>query len=189
MKTSRRQSIQVNAGSMADIAFLLLIFFLVTAMIPKADIGIKRKLPAPCPPNVNCTKDAALERNVLEVYVNSKNELLVENNIISINELKDITKKFLDNNGDTSCEYCNGLKDENSSENPKKAVISLTNDKLTSYDFYINVQDELTKAYYELRNEYSEVVLKKASNELTKEELQMARKAYPFILSAAELKD
>ncbi|MCK8480629.1 ExbD/TolR family protein [Psychroserpens algicola] len=186
MKTSRRQSVQVNAGSMADIAFLLLIFFLVTAMIPN-DKGINRKLPAPCPPNINCGGEIH-HKNTLEVKVNSKDELLVENNRISINDLKDIAKDFLDNNGDGSCGYCNGLKSKTSSDNPKAAVISLTNDKQTSYDFYIKVQDELTKAYYELRNQYSETVLKKPSNELSKEELQNVRAAYPFILSEAELK-
>jgi biopolymer transport protein ExbD len=189
MNTSRRQSVEVNAGSMADIAFLLLIFFLVTAVIPKPDIGINRKLPAPCPPNTNCTNDIVAERNVLEVYVNSDNELLVENDIISVDDLKDIAKSFLENNGDNSCDYCKGMKDETSSENPNKAVISLTNDTLTSYNFYIKVQDEITKAYYELRNDYSVTVLKKPSHELTKEELQKVRKAYPFIVSEAEVKN
>nr|WP_321235341.1 biopolymer transporter ExbD [uncultured Psychroserpens sp.] len=188
MKTSRRQSVQVNAGSMADIAFLLLIFFLVTAVIPKDDIGINRKLPAPCPKNADCGGEIH-HRNTLEVKINSKNELLVENKITSIDELKEITKLFLDNNGDKSCDYCNGLKDKKSSDSPQKAVVSLTNDKLTSYEFYIKVQDELTKAYYELRNEYSETILKKSSNKLTKEELQKVREAYPFILSEAELKN
>ena len=186
MKTSRRQSPQVNAGSMADIAFLLLIFFLVTAMIPK-DIGIKRKLPAPCPPNENC--DGIIkQRNILEVKLNSKNELFVENDIIDISELKAITKAFLDNNGDQSCDYCKGLKDELSSENPKAAVVSLTNDKQTSYEFFIKVQDELTKAYYELRRDYSKDILKKPLNKLTKEELLEVKKAYPFKLSEAEVK-
>ncbi|WP_299274720.1 biopolymer transporter ExbD [uncultured Psychroserpens sp.] len=187
MRTSRRQSPQVNAGSMADIAFLLLIFFLVTAVIPQ-DVGIKRKLPAPCPPNENC--DGIIkQRNILEVKINAKNELFVENKVIGINELKDVTKDFLDNNGDESCAYCNGLKDETSSENPQSAVVSLTNDKLTSYNFYIKVQDELTKAYFELRRDYTENILKKSTNELTKEELLQVRKAYPFKLSEADVKN
>ncbi|OUS00951.1 biopolymer transporter ExbD [Flavobacteriales bacterium 33_180_T64] len=186
MKTSRRQSPQVNAGSMADIAFLLLIFFLVTAMIPN-DKGIQRKLPAPCPPNTICD-ETIKKRNVLEIKINSKNQLLVDNAIISIEELKAITKNFIDNDGDKSCNYCNGLNASEASENPKTAVISLINDKETSYTFYIKVQDEITKAYYELRNEYAKNILKKSSITLTKEELKQVKEAYPFILSEAEVK-
>ena len=184
MRSSKRQSPQINAGSTADIAFLLLIFFLVTAMIPN-DTGFNRKLPAEC---IDC-KSEIHQRNILEIKVNSKNELFVENEVVSIDELKDITKNFLDNNGDTSCAYCNGSNDVNSSDNPQKAVVSLSNDKQTSYEFYIKVQDEITKAYYELRSHYSETILNKPSNLLTKADIKNLREAYPFILSEAELKN
>lgn len=187
MKTSRRHAPQVNAGSMADIAFLLLIFFLVTAMIPN-DIGISRKLPPPCPTN-DCSDGVIHQRNILEVNVNAKNELLVENDIIKIDDLKDIAKAFLNNNGDGSCDYCHGLRDKTSSDNPNKAIISLNNDKMTSYEFYIQVQDELTKAYFELRNDYADKIFKKSSKDLTREELLAVRAAYPFILSEAEIKE
>lgn len=186
MKNSRHSMPQVNAGSMADIAFLLLIFFLVTAMIPK-DKGINRKLPAPCPPGEICDTQIN-KRNMLEIRVNSNNELFVKNEVITIDKLKAIAKNFLDNNGDQSCDYCNGTNSKASSDNPKEAVISLQNDKQTSYDFYIEIQDELTKAYYELRANYAKSVFNKSANELTKEELMEVRKAYPFILSEAELK-
>ncbi|WP_299335087.1 biopolymer transporter ExbD [uncultured Psychroserpens sp.] len=188
MRTSRRQFPQVNAGSMADIAFLLLIFFLVTAVIPKEDQGFNRKLPPPCPPNSDCLGEIP-QRNTLEIRVNSKDELFVENDIVNIDELKQLTKAFVDNNGDTSCNYCNGLQTTNASDNPKKAVISLTNDNMTSYNFYIKVQDEITKAYYELRSDYAQTVLKKSPDELTKEELHKVRDAYPFILSEAHIKN
>lgn len=188
MKTSRRYAPQVNAGSMADIAFLLLIFFLVTAMIPN-DLGISRTLPPPCLQNTDCNEGVKHQRNILEVKVNAKNELLVENEIIEISELKTIAKAFLDNNGDGSCSYCDGLKDKLSSDNPSEAVISLNNDKMTSYDFYIQVQDEITKAYFELRNHYAESILNTSSEKLTKQELMEVRTAYPFILSEAEIKD
>lgn len=187
MRTSRRQSPQVNAGSMADIAFLLLIFFLVTAVIPN-DKGLNRKLPPPCPIGEDCGGEIK-QRNTLEIKVNSNDELWVENNVVSLDDLKDLTKAFLDNNGDLTCDYCDGLKDKSSSENPKKAVISLTNDKMTSYNYYIKVQDEITKAYYELRSTYAQNVLKKETDKLTKEELDQVKEAYPFILSEAELKN
>ena len=82
-----------------------------------------------------------------------------------------------------------GLKNKNLSDNPKKAVVSLANSQETSYDFYIKVQDEITKAYYELRSDYATTTLKKPSHKLTIEELQTVKKAYPFILSEAEIKD
>lgn len=163
-------------------------FFLVTAVIPD-DKGINRKLPPPCAPNTNCTGAPISQRNILEVKINAKDELLVENESISIDELKDITKVFLNNNGDGSCDYCVGLKNKNLSDNPKKAVVSLANSQETSYDFYIKVQDEITKAYYELRSDYATTTLKKPSHKLTIEELQTVKKAYPFILSEAEIKD
>ena len=186
MKNSRHSMPQVNAGSMADIAFLLLIFFLVTAMIPK-DKGINRKLPAPCPPGDICDTQINM-RNMLEINVNSNNELFVENEIISIDELKAIAVDFLDNNGDNSCDYCHGKNLKTSSDNPKEAVISLKNDMQTSYAFYIQIQDELTKAYYELRSNYATAKFKKPLKALTKEELLVIREAYPFKLSEAELK-
>lgn len=189
MKNSRQIAPQVNAGSMADIAFLLLIFFLVTASIPKEDIGIKRTLPPPCPPNTECTDALKSKRNILEVRVNSKNELLVENKVIEIEELKAIAIAFLDNNGDGSCNYCKGSRDNTSSDNPLAAVISLNNDKLTSYAYYIQVQDEITKAYLELRRLYAENILNISSEKLNKQELLKVRAAYPFILSEAEIKD
>lgn len=177
---------EVNAGSMADIAFLLLIFFLVTAVIPK-DKGINRKLSKPCPTGQICDTNIN-ERNILRISINSKDEIMVEDDIIPLDALKDIAKTFLDNNGDSSCDYCNGKKLETLSDNPKNAVISLNNDKHTSYNQYIKVQDELTKAYFELRTQYSLNISNKPSEELTKEELQKVKDAYPFILSEATTK-
>lgn len=177
---------EVNAGSMADIAFLLLIFFLITAAIPK-DKGITRKLPEPCPPGTICDSKVK-EHNILRIEINSNNEIMVENNIISTNELKDITKQFVDNNLDGSCEYCNGIKSSEASDNPLSAVISLQNDRKTTYEQFINVQDELTKAYFELRKDYAKRVYNKLPEDLTEKELKKVKSAYPFILSEAETK-
>ncbi len=177
---------EVNAGSMADIAFLLLIFFLVTATI-SSDEGINRLLPKECPPGTICDAKIA-ERNMLRILINNEDEIMVENNIITISELKEITKSFLDNNGDGTCHYCNGVKNPKASDNPEKAGVSLQNGKQTSYKQFVAVQNELTKAYYELRNAYSMHVLKKPSDKLTKEELKQVKDAYPFILSEAETK-
>ncbi|MFD0988741.1 ExbD/TolR family protein [Mariniflexile jejuense] len=175
---------EVNAGSMADIAFLLLIFFLVTATI-SSDEGINRVLPQDCPPGIDCSKPF-IERNILKIHINNNDDIMVNETIIPIAELKKTTKKFIDNNGDGSCTYCNGDTASNLSENPKKAVISLENEQQTSYKQYVAVQNELTKAYYELRTNYCEQVLKKSSDKLTNEELKLVKDAYPFTLIEAE---
>lgn len=176
---------EVNAGSMADIAFLLLIFFLVTATI-SSDEGINRILPKDCPTG-DCGGIIA-ERNILEIAINNNDEILIEDKLVTLTDIKDIAKRFIDNNGDSSCSYCDGNKDLASSENPNKAVISLQNGQQTTYKNYIAVQNELTKAYYELRQAYSLNVLHKASDKLSKSELEQVKKAYPFILSEAETK-
>ena len=177
---------EVNAGSMADIAFLLLIFFLVTATI-SSDEGINRLLPKECPPGENCTTPIH-ERNILRIQINNEDEIMIENNIVPISELKEITKSFLDNNGDGTCNYCNGVKASNASDNPIEAVVSLQNGRHTSYKQFITVQNQLAKAYYELRNTYSMHVLKKPFDKLSKDQLKQIKDAYPFILSEAETK-
>ncbi|RED49355.1 ExbD/TolR family protein [Seonamhaeicola aphaedonensis] len=178
---------EINAGSMADIAFLLLIFFLVTATISTEE-GINRMLQKECPQGVDCTPPIN-KRNILKVMINDKDQIMVEGNtIIKLEDLKDIAKDFLDNNGDGSCNYCNGKKDITSSDNPKEAVISLQNSKLTSYRQYIAVQNELTRAYYELRKSYANNIFHKSVDDLTKKEFKQVREAYPFILSEAETK-
>ncbi len=177
---------EVNAGSMADIAFLLLIFFLVTATIPK-DKGINRMLPKECPPGIDCNADIH-NRNILRIIINNNDEIMVDDKLVSVNDLKEITKTFLDNNGDKSCNYCSGISSENSSDNPIKAVVSLQTGKQTSYKQFIEVQDELTKAYYELRKTYSLNILKKTIDNLSKSDLKKVKEAYPFILSEAVTK-
>ena len=186
MKNSRHRMPQINAGSMADIAFLLLIFFLVTAVIPQDDVGFFRTLPKPCPPGETCESQIN-ERNIFEIRINGNNELFVENEIIQLEDLKSMTKAFLDNNGDKSCLYCNGSQLASSSDNPNEAVVSLKNSRFTSYEFYINVQDELTKAYYELRSTYALNRFNKTEDKLSKNEMAKVKEAYPFILSEAEL--
>ena len=176
----------VNAGSMADIAFLLLIFFLVTTTI-STDAGINRKLPKKCPAGTDCSI-ILNEKNILRILLNSNNEIMVEDNQVAITDLKELAKGFLDNNGDSSCDYCFGNKSVKSSNNPKDAVISISTDRKSNYNLYIGIQDELTKAYYDLRVAYARKTFKKAINELSDTEAERVRKAYPFQLSEAEAK-
>ena len=185
MKTFRRHAASVNAGSMADIAFLLLIFFLVTTTI-SADKGILRQLPAICETG-NCTADI-LERNLLRIAMNEKQEIMIEDNVVNLDEVERIVEAFLDNNGLENCYYCEGSQLEDSSDHPQDAVISLSHHALTKYELFINVQDEITKAYYNLRERYAKQVFNKSPFELTKEELDVVKKAYPFIVSEVMVK-
>lgn len=149
---AKRSIPEVNAGSMADIAFLLLIFFLVTTTI-ETNAGIAAKLPPKIDKN-ETPPPPVKERNLFVVVVNKNNQLLVQNQLMDIKDLRKAAIEFLDNGaGDTddACDYCKGRKDMNSSENPNKAVISLQNDRETSYKTYIAVQNELIAAYNELR--------------------------------------
>ena len=148
---ARRKSPEVNAGSMADIAFLLLIFFLVTTTI-ETDSGINRKLP---PMEEQIDPPIIRQKNIFTVVENKNNQLLVEEELTDIKDLRDLAVEFLDNgggSGEEACDYCQGNKDPRSSDNPDKAIISLKNDRETEYKVYIAVQNELVAAYNVLRN-------------------------------------
>ena len=148
---AKRAAPEVNAGSMADIAFLLLIFFLVTTTI-ETDSGINRKLP---PTDEVVDPPIIKERNIFTVVVNKDNRLLVEEDVMEISELRQAAIAFLDNGGgagEEACDYCQGKKDPSSSDNPEKAIISLKNDRETSYKVYIAVQNDLVAAYNDLRD-------------------------------------
>lgn len=139
---------EVNAGSMADIAFLLLIFFLVTTTI-ETDAGLDRMLPPIEPPD----QDVIIkQKNIFTVNINKNGQLLVEEELTDLRNLKAKAVSFLDNGGDGTCNYCKGKKDAGSADNPTKAIISLKNDRETPYGIYITVQNELVGAYNELRN-------------------------------------
>ena len=145
---AKRSAPEVNAGSMADIAFLLLIFFLVTTTIEK-DSGLNRKLP---PIEENEEDVVIKQKNIFTVLLNGKDQLLVEEELMEIKDLRAAAIEFLDNNGDGTCTYCQGARNASSSDNPDKAIISLKNDRETSYATYISVQNELAAAYNVLRN-------------------------------------
>ena len=148
---AKRSAPEVNAGSMADIAFLLLIFFLVTTTI-ETDSGLNRKLP---PMEDQVDPPIIREKNIFTVLVSKNDQLLVEEELADIADLRSLAIAFLDNGGgvgDEACEYCQGERNESSSDNPDKAIISLKNDRETSYKVYIAVQNELVAAYNDLRN-------------------------------------
>ena len=197
---AKRSAPEVNAGSMADIAFLLLIFFLVTTTIEK-DSGINRKLP----PMEEIDPPIIKQKNIFTVLLNGKDQLLVEEELMDIVDLRDAAVEFLDNNGDGSCDYCLGKKDSSSSDNPDKAIISLKNDRETEYKVYIAVQNELVAAYNVLRNRefarlypnealtyveadlrYSDPRTSADDKSSLKEKLDVIKALYPQKLSEAE---
>ncbi|MFT5075537.1 MAG: hypothetical protein ACJAX7_002108 [Saprospiraceae bacterium] len=202
---ARRATPEVNAGSMADIAFLLLIFFLVTTTIEK-DKGIARQLPPIEPPTEK--PPIIKQKNLFVVNVNKNDQLLVEEELMQLKDLRQAAVDFLDNGGAASnsaefCNYCKGNRSSSSSDNPEKAIISLQNDRLTSYKMYINVQNELVAAYNFLRDRESERLygwkfteVKKAISEgtfngdvsSTEEKLKNIQTLFPQKLSEAEPK-
>ncbi len=168
----RKGAPEVNAGSMADIAFLLLIFFLVTTTI-ETDAGLDRMLPPIEPPD---TDVVIKQKNIFTVNINKNGQLLVEEQLMSLEGLKEAAMDFLDNGGAPSgspeyCNYCKGSRDASSSDNPQKAIISLKNDRETKYSTYITVQNELVGAYNELRNREAQRLYRRDFTEMEAEYL------------------
>ncbi len=174
MARSKRSVPEINAGSMADIAFLLLIFFLVTTTMD-VDTGIARKLPV-LDEEQEIEDMQGNDRNIYEVYVNSKDALLVEEEEMDITKLRSGAKEFLDNRG----------RNPKLSDDPEKAIISLQNSRGTSYEMYIAVQNELTAAYNDLRNEAAIMKYNLKYTELPKDKKRVIRKMYPMKISEAE---
>jgi biopolymer transport protein ExbD len=168
----RKGAPEVNAGSMADIAFLLLIFFLVTTTI-ETDAGLDRMLPPIEPPD---TDVVIKQKNIFTVSINKSGQLLVEEELMSLEDLRDAAIAFLDNGGAPAgspeyCNYCQGKRDASSSDNPQKAIISLKNDRETAYKTYITVQNELVGAYNDLRNRESRRLYNRDFTDMEKEYL------------------
>lgn len=180
MKRTKKELQEVNAGSMADIAFLLLIFFLVTTTILH-DKGLSILLPPERIDNVPSTPHP--KRNVFKILVNSHHKLLVEDSPLSIDQLKEKTKEFI----------TNYKKDPNLSDHPQKAIVSFKADRGTEYSMYIQILDEIKGAYHELRaekmgitlEEYLNFDIKNTSLSLLKK-YEAVKKEYPIRLSEAE---
>ncbi|HMP28857.1 MAG TPA: biopolymer transporter ExbD [Saprospiraceae bacterium] len=170
---AKRAVPEINAGSMADIAFLLLIFFLVTTQISE-DRGLLVKLP---PWSEEPPEDIKLNaRNVLSVLVNKDNQLLVRGNPVDIKELRKTAKDFI----------ANPRKEEDKATDPQSAIISLKNDRGTKYNTYLNVYNELQAAYNELWNELALKKYNKAYEFVSQEQRVEIRKEIPFVISEAE---
>ena len=173
-KTRDRMKNEINAGSMADIAFLLLIFFLVTTTIVE-DKGILVKLPPWSEEEPDITK--LKERNVFSVLVNAQNQLLVRNEPALVGDLRERAKEFISN----------PAKREDLAEKPTKAIISLKNDRGTNYKTYLEVYNELKAAYDELWDDLCQRQYGKPySDELPNAIRRDIRSQIPMVLSEAE---
>jgi len=202
---ARRENSEINAGSMADIAFLLLIFFLVTTTMD-VDSGIARKLPEK---SEETPEVLIKQKNVLDITVNRNNQILIEGtDFVQVTDIRRIAMDFIDNGGGESaakpdgtpgkpCDYCQGAKDPTSSDHPSKAIISLQSDRGTTYGMYVSIQNEIEAAYNELRNRLALEKYKRSYSDLLKdyndnggdklkEKIDFLKDSYPQIISEPE---
>lgn len=220
MARNKRGLQEINASSMADIAFLLLVFFLVTTTMD-TDWGIARLLP---PPDEQKQDDIKIkERNVFVVLVNANDQLLVEGDLLDVSQLKDKAIEFISNPGNKEelpekihvskaeakqrvAELQNATESSAKEEYVKwknrleaaevigdywesKQVISLQNDRGTSYDMYIKVQNELAAAYRELRDKMAMEKFNKKFENLEKDQADAIKEVYAQRISEAEPKN
>ena len=182
---------EINASSQADIAFTVLIFFLVVSTMD-IDTGIVRMLPPMADPNVKQEDIKVKERNLLLVFVSGSGNIMAGGKVISLNALKDKAKEFILNPLDdkdlpekkvTDIEMPDGSK---WTYPVSEGVISLQNTRDTSYQRYIEVQNELTRAFNEVRDEVSMSKFGKAFKDLDDAERKVITKAIPMKISEAE---
>lgn len=191
---NKRKVQEINASSMADISFLLLIFFLVTTTM-SVDKGLSRQLPPPLPPDMEKPDTEIKERNIFIVLINSNNQLLVQGEVLEIGKLKEKAKEFIKNEANRSdlpevlpidVTFENGVTEQVLTT--KNHIISLQNDVGTQYQKYIEVQNELVAAYNELREEYSANKFGSSYSALSDENKKAVQSIYPQKISEAEPK-
>ena len=188
----KRKTPGINGSSSADIAFMLLIFFLITTAMD-TDKGLARRLPPPVPKDQKKNEEMDIKkRNILVVLINSNNQILCNNEFIDIKQLREKVRNFIEN----------PYNDEHMPEKTevdvpffgkqmvtKNHVISLQNDRGTEYQAYIDVQNELAAAYNELRDEVSRKKFGKAFADLDEDQQKAVQMIYPQKISEAEPKN
>ncbi|MBR0338890.1 MAG: biopolymer transporter ExbD [Alistipes sp.] len=188
---SKKNIPEINASSQADIAFTVLIFFLVVSTMD-IDTGIVRVLPPMADPKVKQEDIKVKERNLLLVFVSASGNIMAGGQVISLNALKDKAKEFI----------LNPLDDKNLPEKKptvldmpdgskwtypvSEGVISLQNADGTKYEIYIQVQNELTRAFNEVRDEVAMAKFGSKFADLSEEERKVITKAIPMKISEAE---
>ena len=188
----KRKTPGINGSSSADIAFMLLIFFLITTSMD-TDQGLARRLPPPVPKDQKNDADVDIKkRNLPVVLVSSGNQIMCGGELTDIKQLKDKVKEFVEN------PYNDANKPEKVEVDvpyfgkkmvSKNHVISLQSDRGTSYQAYIDVQNELAAAYNELRDDVSKEKFGKAFMDLDEEQQKAVQQIYPQKISEAEPKN
>ncbi len=175
LKKRKRESAEINGSSMADIAFLLLIFFLVTTTI-NVDTGIGLVLPPPLEKDVD--PPPIKERNLMKILVNSEGRVLMDDEPYQLNEVKDHIIEFIKN----------PTKNPDLAENPELAIVSIKTQRETPYRIYVDMLDEVMGAYIDLRNEASRANYGVLYSSLTSESAQQKqiKSMYPKKISIAE---
>ncbi len=187
---SKKKVPAMNTSSTADIAFLLLCYFLMTTTMG-SQTGLSRRLPPMPDQNQKVEDQKVNRRNIIVVKINSADRLLAGSEPMDVSQLKDKIKEFLSNPADDPTLPEKTMTDiEGYGQYPvSKGVISLQNDRGTSYHAYIAVQNELVKAIDELRDEFAFKNYGKPYLNLTEEQQDIAKKAIPQNISEAEPKD
>lgn len=176
---------------MADIAFLLLIFFLVTTTMD-VDTGISRKLPAMPEVDIEEPEVKIKKRNLFIVLINRNDQLLVQGDLLNIRDLKDKAKEFIlneNNSKDLPVKEPTYIPELGRTYPVSKGVISLQNDRGTSYGKYIQVQNELVAAFNEVREDAAFNEYGKSFDDLSEKEEDAIKKMHPLRLSEAEPKN
>jgi biopolymer transport protein ExbD len=185
-----RKTPEIPSASMADIAFMLLIFF-ITATSMDVDSGLERVLPQMPPENQEQDDTPPIkERNVFSVLLDQYNRLMVEGEIMRVEDLREKTKEFLTNPANSD-----NLPETKPTEIPllgnfevTKGIISLRNDHGTQYGTYLAVQNELVAAVNEVRDELASAKFGKTYANCTNEQRDAIREAIPSRISEAEPK-
>lgn len=199
MARKKRKAPSINSSSSADLAFTLLIFFLVVTSMD-TDEGLTRLLPRWTEEQ---TDMEIKKRNILNVLVNANNNLMVGDDYADVNDLREKAKNFITASGEFAGDRGPELHAANPEKNPelvkyfgqdvkttKQHVISLQSDYGTSYEMYIKVQNELVAAYNELRQQLAKEKFGKNYNEeeLDNDEIQAIKDYYPMNISEANAK-
>ena len=191
MAKGKRKVPDINSSSTADIAFLLLIFFLITTSMD-TDRGLARRLPPPPEQEQKDNDDVKLkERNVLQVFLNMNDQLMCGNDYISVDQLRAKAKEFIANpyNDETKPEkYAKDIPFFGNMMITEKHVVSLRCDRGSSYKAYISVQNELVAAYNELRDELAQEKWQKNYADLNEDQQKAIRDIYPQKISEADPK-
>lgn len=172
-KKKEREEPKIEGSSLADIAFLLLIFFLVATTID-IDTGIGLVLPPE--PEENQDPPPIKERNLLKILVNSQGQVLIEEEPSAVNEVKQKVTEFIRNPNNES----------DLSVSPQDAVVSIKTDRQTPYNIYINMLDEVMGAYEDIRNQAARAEFGVPFEQLKQAQKDKIKDMYPKKISIAE---